>query len=120
MVYVDNASSAYGRMLMSHMISDTSEELLRMADTIGVAHRWLQHAGTPKEHFDICHSKRLLAIKAGAIPITQRELGRRFLKLREERLAPPVGDVGRDAAEETRSPQEGPATAAAQEGGGWR
>mgnify|MGYP001571766578 CR=1 FL=1 len=87
MVYVDNASSPYGRMLMSHMVADTSEELLRMATTIRLAHRWLQHAGTQKEHFDICRSKRLLAIKAGAIPITQRELGRRFLKLREESLA---------------------------------
>ena len=82
MVYVDNASLPYGRMLMSHMVADTSEELLRMADTIGVARRWLQHAGTPKEHFDICLSKRLLAIKAGAIQVTQRELGQRFLKLR--------------------------------------
>jgi hypothetical protein len=82
-VYVDNATIAYGRMKMCHMVADTSEELLAMADIIGVARRWLQHAGALKEHFDICQAKRGLAIRAGAVPITQRELGLRFLKLRQ-------------------------------------
>lgn len=85
-VYVDNATNRYGRMRMSHMVGDTTEELLAMADTIGVARRWLQHAGTLKEHFDICQSKRALAIRAGAIPITQRELGLRLLALARQRL----------------------------------
>ena len=75
MVYVDNASIPFGRMKMSHMIADTTEELLAMADILGVKLRWLQYARTSKEHFDICASKRLLAILAGAIPITSRELG---------------------------------------------
>ena len=83
MVYVDNAHIPYGRMRMSHLVADTTEELLQMADTIKVSHRWLQHAGTPKEHFDICNSKRLLAIKAGAVRITQRELGVRFIARRK-------------------------------------
>ena len=86
MVYVDNASAFYGRMRMSHLVADTTEELLAMADTIGVKRRWLQHAGTPKEHFDICRSKRLLAIKAGAIRITQRELGLRLRRTSHEQI----------------------------------
>ena len=56
-------------MLMCHMVADSTAELLAMADTIGVARRWLQHAGTPKEHFDIALSKRALAVKAGAIEV---------------------------------------------------
>lgn len=45
-----------------------------MADQIGVARRWIQKAGTRDEHFDICKSKRTLAVKAGALEITSREL----------------------------------------------
>ena len=75
-VYVDHASIPYGRMLMNHMIADTTEELLAMADKIGVQRKWLQYPGTPKEHFDVCTSKRLAAISAGAVAITWAELGR--------------------------------------------
>lgn len=76
-VYVDDMYQTefgrYGRMKMSHMIADTSAELLAMAKTIGVQKRWLQHAGEPGEHFDIAKSKRELAITAGAVPITIRQ-----------------------------------------------
>lgn len=82
-VYVDDMRARFGRMVMSHMIADTTEELLSIADRIGVARRWLQHPGTHREHFDVCQSKRELAIAAGAVPITVRELGR---KLRERTL----------------------------------
>jgi hypothetical protein len=64
-----------GRQLrMSHLMADTTEELLAMVDTIGVQRKWIQHAGTPSEHFDIAMTKRALAIKAGAIPVTMREM----------------------------------------------
>jgi hypothetical protein len=45
-----------------------------MADRIGVARKWIQKAGTDHEHFDICKSKRELAVRAGAKPITMYEL----------------------------------------------
>lgn len=67
-VYVDNASNRYGRMLMCHMWADTLDELLAMADAIGVQRKWLQQP--PKAswvHFDIAQSKRALAIANGAI-----------------------------------------------------
>lgn len=83
MVYVDTMEVAYGRMIMCHMIADSTEELLAMADAIGVARKWIQHPGTPSEHFDIAKSKRKLAIQNGAIPITMREL---VCKLRAKRL----------------------------------
>lgn len=72
-VYVDDMRAPFGRMLMCHMIADTSEELEAMADLIGVAPKWIQYPGTPKEHYDIVESKRKLAIKAGAVPITWRQ-----------------------------------------------
>lgn len=45
-----------------------------MVDRIGVSRRWIQKQGTVHEHFDICVSKRKLAVPAGAIEITQRGL----------------------------------------------
>ena len=53
---------------MCHMIADTLDELLAMADRIGVERRHFQ-AVPPASfpHFDIASSKRKLAIAAGAI-----------------------------------------------------
>lgn len=79
-VYVDDMHKTrmgqYGRMKMCHMIADSREELLAMADKIGVQRRWLQKAGTPQEHFDISMTKRALAVQNGAQEITMRELAR--------------------------------------------
>lgn len=83
-VYVDDMRADYRRMKMCHMIADSTDELLAMADMINVARKWLQHAGTYREHFDICLSKRAIAIQSGAIEITMRELG---MKLVERRRA---------------------------------
>jgi len=74
-VYVDTMRAAFGRMKMCHMMADTPAELLEMADIIGVQRKWLQKAGTAYEHFDIALSKRALAITAGAIEVSQRDIG---------------------------------------------
>lgn len=78
MVYVDNFYEAtgrnFGRMKMCHMIADTRAELLAMVDAIGVQRKWIQSFDTPREHFDICLSKRARAIKLGAVEIGMREL----------------------------------------------
>lgn len=66
-VYVDNMRAQFGRMVMCHMMADTTEELLAMADKIGVQRKWIQYPGTSREHFDIALSKRALAIQHGAI-----------------------------------------------------
>lgn len=73
-VYVDNMKAGFGRMVMCHMIADSSEELLSMADAIGVDRKWIQHPGTHREHFDICKSKRAKAVELGAVEVTMREL----------------------------------------------
>lgn len=74
-VYVDDMRASFGRMIMCHMLADSHEELLAMATTIGLQLRWLQHAGTPREHFDISLTKRALAVQYGASEITWKEAG---------------------------------------------
>lgn len=74
-VYVDNSRHRYAGMVMCHMLADTTPELLDMADRIGVDRRWLQNPGTPKEHFDICMTKRALAVTAGAFRVDRKTIG---------------------------------------------
>ena len=73
-VYVDAAMIPYGRMKMSHMLADTQEELLAMADAIGLGRHWIQHPGKPMEHFDVSMVKRDMALQEGAIAMTSRQL----------------------------------------------
>lgn len=87
MVYVDDMYAPFGRMLMCHMVADSTEELLRMADRIGVARRWIQKVGTPHEHFDVCKSARAKAVKLGAKEISMWDLGY-ILNKREEGQCP--------------------------------
>lgn len=88
MVYVDDMYNhpvgKFGRMKMSHMIADTTEELLDMATKIGVNHKWIQHPGAAREHFDICLSKRKKAVQLGAKEITWRETGEFVLARRKK------------------------------------
>ena len=86
-VYVDRAIYPYRRMIMCHMVADSLEELHAMADSIGVARRWFQsHSSTP--HYDLCKSKRALAVQNGAIELnTIREAADTFARLREKRDA---------------------------------
>lgn len=73
-VYVDSMREPYGRMVMCHMIADTDAELHLMAARIGVARKWWQ---SPEiawgSHYDICLSKRAIAVKLGAVEITWRQ-----------------------------------------------
>lgn len=69
-VYVDDMNAPFGRMTMCHMFADSTEELLAMADKIGVQRKWIQKAGTIREHFDICLSKRARAVGMGAVEIS--------------------------------------------------
>lgn len=81
-VYVDDMAAKFGRMVMCHMMADTREELLAMADKIGVQRKWIQREGTVYEHFDISKTKKTEAIKAGAQEVTMRDLGRLIHKRR--------------------------------------
>ncbi|BAH38849.1 hypothetical protein GAU_1807 [Gemmatimonas aurantiaca T-27] len=90
-VYVDNFAAQFGRMKMCHMMADTHEELVAMADTIGVDRKWIQDAGTHREHFDICKSKRAKAVAAGAQEVRITELGS-IMRRKKEAGAPEVGN----------------------------
>lgn len=75
-VYVDDPIWPFGRMMMCHMVADSRAELDAMADRIGVARKWIQYPGTEREHYDICKSKRALAVAAGAVERGVYELAR--------------------------------------------
>jgi hypothetical protein len=81
-VYVDAASNAYGRMKMCHMMADTKDELHAMAARIGIQRKWFQDrpAGW---HYDICQSKRVLAVELGAVQVDSRKLVEIVRKQRE-------------------------------------
>ena len=88
-VYVDEPKHAYGRMVMCHMVADTLDELHAMADHIGVARRWFQR-GSSHPHYDICKSKRALAVQAGAVEVDRKglvDVMKRTRHLRTEALA---------------------------------
>lgn len=94
MVYVGNLEFPYKRMLMSHMMADTEEELHLMADKIGVARKWYQNHKDSLPHYDICKSKKLLAISFGAEQVTDRWLVTHFKlsdKLKENGKRPDTG-----------------------------
>jgi hypothetical protein len=75
-VYVDDVRHPFGNMIMAHMWADTLDELLAMADRIGVQRKWIQghptlsfgkHKKASWVHFDISLGKKALAIAHGAI-----------------------------------------------------
>lgn len=75
-VYVDDVRHGFGRMVMCHMWADTDDELLAMADKIGVQRKWIQghptlsfgkHRNASWVHFDISLGMKAKALAAGAI-----------------------------------------------------
>jgi hypothetical protein len=68
------------------MMADSTEELLLMADQIGVARKWIQKAGTRWEHFDICAAKRRLALAAGAVEVTAKDLAKISIARKQQGL----------------------------------
>lgn len=74
MVYIDQMNQKYRNMIMCHMMADTTEELLNMARKIGVNTKWIQDTNTSHEHFDICLSKKAIALKLGAKEIGWHEV----------------------------------------------
>lgn len=77
-VYVDPAVNPFRNMKMCHMLADTVEELHAMADRIGLKREWFQG-----DHYDVSISKRRLAVAAGAIEVTQKEIVKVRQRFRE-------------------------------------
>lgn len=64
---------------MFHMASPDVNQLHLMADKIGVSRRHFQNPSGPLKHphYDICKSKKYLALSHGAIELRDIELVRR-------------------------------------------
>lgn len=71
--YVDDMRAPYGRLIMCHLLAETDEELHAMADKIGVARKWWQDKKSGS-HYDICLSKRALAVQHGAVEVTMKQM----------------------------------------------
>jgi hypothetical protein len=100
MLYVDNMlrparPTGYrgpGTPKWSHMVADTTAELLAAADRLGLRRAWLQHAGTPLEHFDVTNSVRERALHdIDAHPMVYGREGGLFTMWKRARLGP-LGD----------------------------
>lgn len=73
----------------SHMTADSHEELMAAAKALRLNPRWIQHPGTPLEHFDLTSGKRLQAIHQHiARPIAYGDTGRKSHAKREASKAP--------------------------------
>jgi len=73
-VYVDDMRAPFGSLVMCHMLADTDDELHAMAEAIGIKRIWWQSPeNTSGSHYDICLSKKAVALRYGAIPITKRQ-----------------------------------------------
>lgn len=70
-------------MIMCHMVADDLDELHAMAEAIGVRRKWFE-VKSSVPHYDICKSKRALAVRLGAYEITSRELVKRFRPRRKK------------------------------------
>lgn len=72
-VYIDDMQrpARVGRISArwSHLLADSSDELMTFARRLGLRPAWLQHPGTPREHFDVTETKRQQALALGAVPI---------------------------------------------------
>lgn len=84
-VFVDDMKAPLGRMKMCHMIADSREELLHMAQCIGMDARWLQFPGSHKEHFDINQTMKQRAIRHGAVAISRKQLAAMIYARRKAR-----------------------------------
>lgn len=74
MIYIGTREYKYGRMLMSHMVSDNLEELHAFADELGIAWKHFQDKDG-KPHYDICKAKKAKALTMfGVKEVNDREI----------------------------------------------
>lgn len=87
-VYIDDMQrpARVGRLnaVWSHLMADTTDELVTFARTLGLNPRWIQRAGTPLEHFDVTEPKRQQALRLGAVPIRYGHEGAGLTRAKRE------------------------------------
>jgi uncharacterized protein DUF4031 len=80
-VYIDKAAIGFRRMIMSHMIADTLEELHEMAALIGMKREWFQPKSFP--HYDVAKGRRVRALTYGAIECDRRTFVMHLRRIRD-------------------------------------
>lgn len=88
MIYVGHERIRYKDMRMSHMVADTLEELHGMAEKLGLRSTWFQVSRLGIPHYDLCESKRSIAITYGAKSVTAKELIEFCHKFQKEHHVP--------------------------------
>ena len=82
----DDAPACFRNKPSCHMFADTLAELHAMAELIGMRRSWFQnHRLLP--HYDLVPSKRVLAIRWGAIEVDRVTSVEIWQRLRAEALA---------------------------------
>lgn len=79
MVFIETTVTKLdNKMNVRRMFADSTEELDRMAQMIGLHPDWKQLPGTPVEHFQVVASKRHLAVKFGALDMRPEDVEKRL------------------------------------------
>lgn len=86
-VYVDTMKTPYKqprypfrKLVLSHMIADTEQELYAMAEKIDLNWNHVHRGSTL--HFDVSQSKKKLAIQHGAVELNRRDFIKKVRELR--------------------------------------
>lgn len=80
--YVDDAAIPYKGKPRFHLTADSLEELHGFCGQVGINRCWF-HRGSRHPHYDITGDQREATLRAGALPVTSKEL-----MTRAKRLAP--------------------------------
>lgn len=80
-----------------HMIADTRDELHALAERIGLKRSWFQG-----DHYDLVPTKRLAAVRAGAISLETREFIEELRSFRQAISSSATADVAPSSARRVR------------------
>lgn len=73
-VYVDEAIWHWRGKVWCHLLADSLEELHTFGRSIGLQRAWFQEPPKSKyPHYDIPETRRMIAVKKGAIEIDRRQ-----------------------------------------------
>lgn len=89
--YGDTVKQLLGHAKWCHMTADTMDELHEMAELIGLKRSWFQNKDGVTWHYDIVPTKRVLAIRSGAVPVDMHKMGEIISKRRKEALGAQEG-----------------------------
>jgi hypothetical protein len=97
---------------MYHVLSDLpgeagSEELRAFVAVCGVQPRWVQYAGTYREHFDVPPDTAECLLRGGARLATNREVGALLRAKRAGMTSPPAPSPARGGDEGALGPAAG-------------